>query len=50
MARHINLALDSGLSQAEVSELPAQITLYTGWPSIFAALPIAQDVLESLTE
>ena len=46
MSYHLNKAMDNGLTQAEASEVFTQLAFYTGWPSVFSALPVAKDVFE----
>jgi 4-carboxymuconolactone decarboxylase len=41
---HLNRAMDNGLSQTEASEALLQLAYYSGWPSIFSALPTITDV------
>ena len=43
---HLNRAMDSGLTQAEASEVFTQLAFYAGWPNVFSALPVAKDVFE----
>jgi 4-carboxymuconolactone decarboxylase len=43
---HLNRAMDNGLTQPQASEVLTQLAFYTGWPSVFSALPIAKDVFE----
>jgi 4-carboxymuconolactone decarboxylase len=38
--------MDNGLTQAQASEAMTQLAFYTGWPSVFSALPVVKDVLE----
>jgi len=38
--------MDNGLTQAQASEVFTQLAFYTGWPSVFSALPIAKDIFE----
>ena len=46
LSSHLNLALRSGLTQAEASEALTQLAFYVGWPNVFSALPVAKDVFE----
>jgi 4-carboxymuconolactone decarboxylase len=46
MSYHLNRAMDNGLTQAEASEVFTQLAFYTGWPSVFSALPVAKEVFE----
>ncbi|WP_066736164.1 carboxymuconolactone decarboxylase family protein [Cupriavidus sp. D384] len=41
---HLNRAMDNGLTQAEASELLTQLAFYSGWPSVFSAMPVFKDV------
>ena len=43
---HLNRAMDNGLTQAQASEVFTQLAFYTGWPSVFSALPVAKEVFE----
>jgi 4-carboxymuconolactone decarboxylase len=44
---HLNRAMDNGLTQAQASEALTQSAFYTGWPSVFFAMPVVNDVFES---
>jgi 4-carboxymuconolactone decarboxylase len=46
MSYHLNRAMDNGVTQAEASEVFTQLAFYTGWPNVFAALPVAKEVFE----
>jgi 4-carboxymuconolactone decarboxylase len=41
---HLNRAMDYGLTQPEAAEVLTQLAFYSGWPSVFSALPVAKDV------
>jgi 4-carboxymuconolactone decarboxylase len=41
---HLNRAMDNGLTQTEASEAITQLAFYVGWPNVFSAMPVAQDV------
>jgi 4-carboxymuconolactone decarboxylase len=41
---HLNRAMDYGLTQPEAAEVLTHLAFYTGWPSVFSALPVAKDV------
>jgi len=41
---HLNRAMDNGLTQTEGSEAITQLAFYVGWPNVFSAMPVAQDV------
>lgn len=43
---HLNRAMDNGLTQGQAAEVMTQLAFYAGWPNVFSALPIAQDVFE----
>jgi 4-carboxymuconolactone decarboxylase len=43
---HLNRAMDYGLTQPEAAEVLTHLAFYTGWPSVFSALPVAKDVFE----
>jgi 4-carboxymuconolactone decarboxylase len=36
--------MDNGLTQTEASEAITQLAFYVGWPNVFSAMPVAQDV------
>jgi threonine dehydrogenase-like Zn-dependent dehydrogenase len=37
---------DYGLTQPEAAEVLTHLAFYTGWPSVFSALPVAKDVFD----
>lgn len=41
---HLNRAMDNGLTQAQASEAITHLAFYVGWPNVFSAMPIANDV------
>ena len=41
---HLGRAMDSGLTQEEASEVLTQLAFYSGWPTVFSALPVFKDV------
>jgi len=43
---HLNRAMDHGLTQPQAAEVLTHLAFYTGWPSVFSALPVARDVFE----
>ena len=43
---HLNRAMDSGLTRAEVSEVLAHLAFYAGWPNVFSAAPVVREVFE----
>ena len=46
MPYHLNRAMDNGLTQAEAGEAFSHLAFYTGWPSVFSAMPVAKDVFD----
>jgi 4-carboxymuconolactone decarboxylase len=47
---HLNRAMDSGLTQAEASEVLTHLAFYAGWPNAFSALPVVRDVFQGRSE
>ncbi|YCI07175.1 carboxymuconolactone decarboxylase family protein (plasmid) [Ensifer sp. D2-11] len=45
MPFHLNKAMDNGLTAKEVDGVLAHTAFYTGWPSVFTALPVAKEIL-----
>ena len=43
---HLNRAMDHGLTQSQAAEALTHLAFYTGWPSVFSALPVAKDVFD----
>ena len=43
---HLNRAMDNGLTQSQASEAITHLAFYVGWPNVFSALPVAQEVFE----
>lgn len=41
---HLNRAMDNGLTQEQASEALTQLAFYAGWPNIFSAMPVVNDV------
>jgi 4-carboxymuconolactone decarboxylase len=41
---HLNRAMDYGLTQPEAAEVLTHLAFYSGWPSVFSALPVAKEV------
>jgi len=41
---HLGRAMDSGLTQEQASEVLTQLAFYSGWPTVFSALPVFKDV------
>jgi 4-carboxymuconolactone decarboxylase len=46
LAGYLNRAMDNGLTKAQASEVMTQLAFYTGWSSVFTALPVVKDVFE----
>ena len=46
LRRHLNRAMDNGLTQAQAAEALTHLAFYAGWPNVFSALPVAKDVFE----
>ena len=44
---HLNRAMDAGLTKAQASEMLTQLAFFSGWPSVFSAMPVAKAVFES---
>ena len=47
---HLNRAMDNGLTQPQAAEVITHLAFYSGWPSVFSALPVAKDVFEKRTK
>jgi 4-carboxymuconolactone decarboxylase len=47
LAAHLNRAMDNGLTQAQASEMLTQLAFYAGWPNVFTAVPVVNDVFIS---
>jgi 4-carboxymuconolactone decarboxylase len=43
---HLNRGMDNGLTQAQASEMLTQLAFYSGWPSVFSAMPVIKEVFE----
>ena len=41
---HLNRAMDNGLTQEHASEVLTHMAFYSGWPTIFSALPVFKEV------
>lgn len=50
IAFHLSRAMDSGLTQAQASEMLTHLAFYGGWPNAFSALPVVRDVFQSGSE
>lgn len=44
MPHYFNLALDSGVKPAELSEIITQLAFYSGWPNAMSAVAVAKDI------
>src|SRR5438309_3738270 len=42
---HLNRAMDNGLTQTQASEVLTQLAFYAGWPNVFSAMPVFEDVI-----
>ena len=43
---HLNRAMDNGVTQTQAAEVLTHLAFYVGWPNVFSALPVANDVFE----
>jgi 4-carboxymuconolactone decarboxylase len=43
---HLNIGMNNGLTQAEITEAITHLAFYVGWPNVFSAMPVAKDVFE----
>src|SRR5204862_6080374 len=41
-----NRAMDNGLTQAQAADVLTHLAFYVGWPNVFSALPVAEEVLQ----
>lgn len=46
MLHYFNVALDNGVTPAELSEIITHLAFYSGWSNAFAAVAIAKDIFE----
>jgi 4-carboxymuconolactone decarboxylase len=46
MPFYLDLALDSGLKASEIAEIITQLAFYSGWSSVYFALPFVKDAFE----
>ena len=46
LAYHLGLARQNGNTTTELVEAITHLAFYTGWPSVFSALPVAKDVFD----
>jgi 4-carboxymuconolactone decarboxylase len=44
LAFYLNLALDSGVKPAEISEIITHLAFYSGWPNAMSSVAIAKDI------
>jgi 4-carboxymuconolactone decarboxylase len=44
MLHYLNIALDSGVSPAEISEVITHLAFYSGWPNALSAISVSKDV------
>ncbi|MGV1010660.1 MAG: carboxymuconolactone decarboxylase family protein [Dermatophilaceae bacterium] len=44
---HLNLALDNGVTQDELSELATHLAFYAGWPAGMSAATVLKQVLDA---
>ncbi|BCX67575.1 MULTISPECIES: carboxymuconolactone decarboxylase family protein [Pseudomonas] len=47
---YLNRAMDNGLTGTQVGEVMTQLAFYTGWSSVYTALPVVKDVLEKRSD
>lgn len=43
---HLNRAMDNGLTRKQAAEVFTHLAFYAGWPNVFSALPVANEVFE----
>jgi 4-carboxymuconolactone decarboxylase len=43
---HVNIGMNNGLTQAEITEALTHLAFYAGWPNVFSAMPVAKDAFE----
>lgn len=41
---HLNRAMDNGLTREQASETLTHMAFYSGWPTVFSALPVFKEV------
>jgi 4-carboxymuconolactone decarboxylase len=44
MLHYLNIALDNGVSPAEISEVITHLAFYSGWPNALSAVSVTKDV------
>lgn len=47
---HLNRAMDNGLTHEEASEVLTHMAFYSGWPTVFSALPVFKEVFAGRTK
>jgi len=47
LSYYLNRSMDSGLTRVEVSHIMTQLAFYSGWSTVYSALPVVKDVFES---
>ncbi|MDB6143840.1 MAG: 4-carboxymuconolactone decarboxylase [Pseudomonas sp.] len=43
---YLNRAMDNGITNTQIAEIMTQLAFYSGWSSVYSALPVVKDVLE----
>lgn len=46
LAFYLNRAMDNGVTKAELSEVMTQLAFYSGWSSVYTALPVVREFFE----
>lgn len=44
---YVDLALDNGVTPAEISEILTHLAFYAGWPNAFSAMTVAKGVFDA---
>jgi 4-carboxymuconolactone decarboxylase len=44
LGAHLNRAMDNGLTRGEASEMLTHLAFYAGWPNVFTAVPVVNEV------
>jgi 4-carboxymuconolactone decarboxylase len=47
---HLTRAMNNGLTAEEAGEVLTQLAFYVGWPSVFTALPVVKQVIDTRLE
>jgi len=47
---HLTRAMNNGLTPEEAGEVLTQLAFYAGWPSVFTALPVVKQVIDTRLE